>query len=106
MEETQYVDFVRSRITQLRLQRNISEHKMSLDLDKSGSYIRSITNGTALPSLKELFHIITYFDMTPVEFFEPLGTSDTPYGKLCERLRCLSEDDLQKVETFLDLISK
>lgn len=35
MEETQYVDFVRSRITQLRLQRNISEHKMSLDLDKS-----------------------------------------------------------------------
>ena len=57
MEETQYVDFVRSRITQLRLQRNISEHKMSLDLDKSGSYIRSITNGTALPSLKELFHM-------------------------------------------------
>ena len=100
MEETQYVDFVRSRITQLRLQRNISEHKMSLDLDKSGSYIRSITNGTALPSLKELFHIITYFDMTPVEFFEP------PYGKLCERLRCLGEGDLQKVETFLDLIAK
>ena len=106
MEETQYVDFVRSRITQLRLQRNISEHKMSLDLDKSGSYIRSITNGTALPSLKELFHIITYFDMTPVEFFEPLGTSDTPYGKLCERLRYLNESDLQKVETFLALIAK
>lgn len=106
MEETQYVDFVRSRITQLRLQRNISEHKMSLDLDKSGSYIRSITNGTALPSLKELFHIITYFDMTPVEFFEPLGTSDTPYCKLCERLRCLGEGDLQKVGTFLDLIAK
>lgn len=106
MEETQYVDFVRSRITQLRLQRNISEHKMSLDLDKSGSYIRSITNGTALPSLKELFHIIAYFDMTPVEFFEPLGTSDTPYGKLCERLRYLNESDLQKVETFLALIAK
>lgn len=106
MADKQYVDFVRNRITQLRLQRNISEHKMSLDLDKSGSYIRSITNGTALPSLKELFHIITYFDMTPVEFFEPLGTSGTPYGKLCERLRCLRESDLQKVETFLDLISQ
>ena len=69
-------------------------------------FLRRITNGTALPSLKELFHIIAYFDMTPVEFFEPLGTSDTPYGKLCERLRYLNESDLQKVETFLDLISK
>ena len=37
-----YYDFVRSRITELRLAKGVSEHRMSLDLDKSGSYIRGI----------------------------------------------------------------
>ena len=74
MSDTKYVEFVRTRITELRLKKNISEHKMSLDLDKSGSYIRGITSGAAMPSVKELFNIIAYFDMTPVDFFAPLGT--------------------------------
>ena len=69
MSEKNYIDFVRTRITELRIKHNISEHKMSLDLDKSGSYIRSITSGASMPSVKELFNIITYFDMTPAEFF-------------------------------------
>lgn len=55
MANAQQEDFVRRRITELRLSKNISEHKMSLDLDKSGSYIRGITSGATLPSLKELF---------------------------------------------------
>ena len=54
MADKQYEDFIRSRITELRMKKGVSEHKMSLDLDKSGSYIRGITSGTALPSLKEL----------------------------------------------------
>ena len=46
MEESQrYETFLRSRITELRVRKDVSEHRMSLDLGKSGSYIRSITNG-------------------------------------------------------------
>ena len=47
MANTQYDEFIRIRITELRIAKNISEHKMSLDLDKSGSYIRGITSGAA-----------------------------------------------------------
>lgn len=61
--------YVRERITELRMRKNVSEHRMSLELGKSGSYIRGITSGTALPSLRELFNIIAYFDMSPSEFF-------------------------------------
>lgn len=69
MEESQrYETFLRSRITELRVRKDVSEHRMSLDLGKSGSYIRSITNGMSLPSLRELFNIISYFDLTPTEF--------------------------------------
>lgn len=106
MAITQYDDFIRHRITELRMKKDVSEHRMSLDLDKSGSYIRGITSGAALPSLKELFNIIAYFEITPAEFFAPLEDKDTKYHKICERLRCLNDDDLDKVNTFIGWIEK
>lgn len=104
MADTQFDKFIRTRITELRIKKNVSEHRMSLDLDKSGSYIRGITSGAALPSLKELFNIITYFDMTPAEFFAPMEDESTLYNKLCERLRELDTADLEKIDTFVDWI--
>ena len=84
MDNSQYDTFIRNRITELRILNNVSEHRMSLDLDKSGSYIRGITSGAAMPSLKELFNIMDYFNMTPVDFFAPLETVENPYHKLCK----------------------
>ena len=106
MANIQCNDFVRNRITELRMSKNLSEHKMSLDLGKSGSYIRGITSGTALPSLKELFNIISYFNMTPAEFFAPMDDADTPYRELCEKLRTMDKDDLEKVRSFISWIEK
>lgn len=106
MADMQYDEFIRSRITELRMQKDVSEHRMSLDLDKSGSYIRGITSGAALPSLKELFNIITYFNMTPSEFFAPMENSEALYYKLCEQLRTLNEEDLDKVRLFISWIEK
>ena len=58
MVDMPYEDFIRTRITELRIAKDVSEHRMSLDLGKSGSYIRGVTSGAALPSLRELFNII------------------------------------------------
>lgn len=101
-----YEDFIRTRITELRIAKDISEHRMSLELGKSGSYIRGITSGAALPSLKELFNIVSYFDMTPAEFFAPLEDNQSSYHQLCERLRAFDEEDLEKVATFIGWITK
>ena len=106
MANEKYIAFVRSRITELRVEKDVSEHKMSLDLDKSGSYIRGITSGASMPSVKELFNISEYFDMSPVEFFAPLSEESAPYSIICERLRSLDDADLEKVKTFLDWISE
>lgn len=46
-----YEAFIRKRISELIVQRDISEHYLSLMLGKSGSYIRAITSGRALPSV-------------------------------------------------------
>lgn len=106
MSNEKYIAFVRSRITELRVKKDVSEHKMSLDLDKSGSYIRGITSGASMPSVKELFKISEYFGMSPVDFFAPLSTEDALYSVICERLRSLDDVDLKKVSTFLDWITE
>ena len=106
MTNGDYVEFIRTRITELRIAKGVSEYRMSLDIDKCGSYIRSITSGRALPSLNELFNICAYFDITPADFFAPLEMTDSTFSKLRKRLQSWSDDDLEKINVFVDLISK
>lgn len=101
-----YEKFLRDRITELRVHKDVSEHRMSLDLGRSGSYIRGITNGTALPSLRELFNIINYFGLTPAEFFVGLDDKNSLWVELHEKLLNLDDGDLKKVSTFIDWIQK
>lgn len=61
-------DFVRERITALRLKKGVSEYQMSYDLGHSRGYIYNISSGKALPPLKEFFAICDYFGLTPAQF--------------------------------------
>lgn len=106
MTNDDYEAALRQRITDLRLRKGVSEHRMSLELGKSGSYIRGITSGAALPSARELFNIIDYLGLTPADFFAPLTSGQTAYARVCERLRMMDETDLEKVETFIKWIKK
>ena len=99
-----YESFIRTRITELRLQKGVSEHRMSLDLDKSGSYIRGISNGLSLPSVRELLNIMAYFNITPADFFMPLQPKDTKLDQLFDRLRRLDDEKLDKINVLIDLI--
>lgn len=105
-EIEQYKVYLRERITELRDRKGISEHRLSLELGKSGSYIRSITSGLTLPSVRELFNIITYFEISPAEFFAGLEDKTSLRVALTEKLRELSDEDLEKVSTFIGWIQK
>lgn len=106
MNTKAYEDFIRARITELRLQKGVSEHRMSMDLDKSGSYIRGITNGLSLPSVRELLKIMAYFNITPSDFFQPLQPKDTKLNQLFNRLYSLDDAKLDKVDVFINLIDE
>lgn len=105
-ETARYQDFLRSRITQLREQKGISEYRLSLELGKSGSYIRSITCGDTLPSLKELFNIMVYFETSPPEFFAGLEDKNSLRAIVKEKLLELDDEDLEKVSLFISWIQK
>lgn len=96
-----YEQFIRDRITELRQEKNISEHKMSLELGKGGSYIRGISSGKAMPSMREFCRICEYLDITPEEFF--MGSSGPSVKtSIVNHLRELNDKELVRVDTFLD----
>ena len=64
------LDYIRQKITDLRIKKGVSEYKMSLDLGHSKSYVQSISSGRALPSLQEFIAICDYFKITPLQFFD------------------------------------
>lgn len=70
MGDTMNEQFIRERISELRIKKGVSEYKMSYDLGHSKSYIQSISSGRALPSLSEFLYICEYFGITPKDFFD------------------------------------
>lgn len=105
-EVSQYEKYLRDQITKLRSQKGISEYRLSLELGKSGSYIRSITSGATMPSMKELFNIMAYFEVSPPEFFSGLKEKNSLRAALEEKLQQLSNEDLEKVSLFISWITE
>ena len=98
--------FLCQRLSELRIRMGVSEHKMSLELGKSGSYIRNISNGVVRPSMREFFNILEYLEVTPAEFFRTMDAPESEYVQLCERLREFSPKELEKVETVVQWIEE
>ena len=86
--------FIRERITELRIQKNISEYKMSLDLGHSKSYIQSISSGKALPSMSKFLYIREYLDITPKVFFDVNDTETIKLHQLFISAKELNNEDL------------
>ncbi len=87
-------DFIRNRITELRLKKNISEYQMSLDLGQNRSYIQAISSGRAMPSMIQFLKICDYFEITPLEFFDSDAVNPQLLRKAVNGMKRLSDDDL------------
>lgn len=86
--------FIRDRITQLRLQKGVSEYQMSYDLGHSRSYIYNISSGKSLPPMSEFIQICDYFGITPSEFFNDRLDNPELVNKAVEGLCQLSDEDV------------
>lgn len=95
-------EFVRDRITQLRLQKGVSEYKMSYDLGHSRGYINNISSGKALPSLAEFFAICEYFEITPIAFFDKEQENPKQLDSITKNLHSLSESDLVLISALIE----
>ena len=90
-------EFVRERITQLRLQKGVSEYQMSYDLGHSRGYINNISSGKTLPSMTEFFAICGYFQITPVDFFNTSAFNPVLLNNTLDNISKLNEEDLKLI---------
>ena len=88
-------DFVRKRITELRLQHNLSEYELSLALGHSQGYIQSIVSGRTLPSMAAFFEICNFFNVEPWEFFSPTIENPTLIHDLITNFQKFPDHDQQ-----------
>jgi transcriptional regulator with XRE-family HTH domain len=75
---------------------------MSYDLGHSRGYIYNISSGKALPSLKELFSIMEYFDVTPLEFFDNENMHPELTQRVITGIKKLNEQDLIALLSVID----
>lgn len=95
-------DFIRERITQLRLRKGVSEYQMSYDLGHSRGYVYNISSGKALPPMKEFLAICDYFEITPQQFFDGENEHPELLQKASEGMKALNETDMQMLLALIE----
>ena len=96
--------YIRERITQLRMEKGVSEYQMSLDLGQSKGYIQSISSGRTLPSMAQFLNICEYFSITPMDFFNPEMENPRTQNEVIKRLEELGTEDRDRVIKLMEVV--
>ena len=98
--------YIRSRIAELREQKEVSEYQMSLALGRGKSYIQNIMVGKALPSLTEFLKICGYLSVTPKEFFDTSMKNPTLFNYAVDKMRIFDECGIKALLGIMDMLLK
>lgn len=99
-------EYISKRITELRLKKGVAEHRMSLELGHSRSYMQGISSGRALPSMAEFLTICDYLGVSPKEFFDEENSNPALLQATLDKLKQLPESDILMIYTFVDRLQK
>ncbi|ACL20059.1 transcriptional regulator, XRE family [Desulfitobacterium hafniense DCB-2] len=99
-------NFIRNRISELRIQKDVSERSMSIDLGHSPSYIHSIVSGKALPSMTEFLYICDYFKISPKEFFDEGTSCPALIQEVIKDLSALDEKQISNIHEIIKGLKK
>ena len=90
----------------MRLQKGVSEYKMSYDLGHSRGYVYNISSGKSLPPMREFFSICEYFGITPLEFFDDKIKHPELIQKAVEGLKNLDDSDILMILGHINRLQK
>lgn len=99
-------DFIRQRITELRIKKGVSEYQMSLDLGHSRSYMQNIASGRSKPSIEEFLYMCEYLKVTPRDFFDESKEEPILVQKAIDGMRTLSDRDLIFLLSMIDRLNE
>ncbi len=99
-------DFIRQRITELRIKKGVSEYQMSLDLGHSRSYMQNIASGRSKPSIEEFLYMCEYLNVSPSDFFDESEAEPFLVQKALDGMRTLSDRDLIFLLSMIDRLNE
>ncbi len=102
------IEYVRQKITELRIKRNISEYQLSYDVGHSKNYVHNIVTGYSQPSVKELLYLIEALGVTPRDFFDEAVEFSNPYlsKKIMEGIKGMSDENLEAVLLIVERLNE
>jgi transcriptional regulator with XRE-family HTH domain len=102
------IEYVRQKITELRIKRNISEYQLSYDVGHSKNYVHNIVTGYSQPSVKELLYLIEALGVTPRDFFDEAVEFSNPYlsKKIMEGIKGMSDENLKAVLLIVERLNE
>lgn len=90
------------RLSELRLQKNVSAREMSFAIGQCQNYINMIENGRSLPSMAVFFAICEYLEVEPSVFFDFGNHNPKKSNALSEKLNGLSDEQLSAVLKIIE----
>ena len=97
--------YIKQRITDLRIEKGVSEYQMSLDLGHSRSYMQNISSGRSKPSIEEFLYICDYLGTTPDDFFDEKNQEPILIQKALSGMRSLTDKELIALINLIDLFN-
>jgi transcriptional regulator with XRE-family HTH domain len=101
-----YLEYFSERILNLRLAKNVSARKMSLDMGLNKGYIGQIESKKSLPSLEVFIYICDYFDIAPRDFFDDEVVYPTKIKSIVADLNKLDDNQLDNIAGVICAIVK
>lgn len=106
-----YASYIRNRITELRIQKDVSEYRMNLDLGQNRNYIQGITSGKALPSMAQFlniceYFICEYFGITPMQFFDQGALHSQRHSNALTSTEALESHDMQLMQRLFERLQQ
>ena len=101
-----YEEIFPIRLAELRNQKGVSAHDMSLSIGQNPGYINNIENGKALPSMASFFFICDFLGITPQEFFDTSTKNPEEIQSITDNLKKLSKNQLQNIAFIVEDLVK
>jgi len=89
--------FIAGRLARLRTEMGVSARDMSLSIGQANNYINTIESGKAFPSVKGLFYIFEYLNISPKDFFDDGNANPAKLNELIDEAKQLDSETLEQV---------
>jgi len=101
-----YQDYFSSRLTKLRMKKDVSAREMSLAIGQSEGYIAQIERKHNLPSMTVFFYICEYLHIKPNEFFDEDVEFPATYSELLNNLKDLDDEQMKNINSIVKGLKK